>query len=75
MTIIEKIKKKSQNLPLHFQEEALHFIMILTKKAKTRKKKSENNQWAEFSLAKAMSGLEDDIDSEYSVSDLKERWK
>lgn len=75
MTVIDKIHKKAEKLPLSFQQEALNFILFLSKKIKSGKKKTGGLEWSEFSLTEAMRGLENDVFPEYSSADLKESWK
>ena len=70
MIVTEVINSKMQNLPVAAQTEVLHFVEFLSQKYEQQE--SEDKQWAEFSLAQAMKGLEDE--TPYSEEDLQEKW-
>ena len=69
MTIAEKIIDKMQALPEEKQMEVLDFVDFLERKMIAE----ENQEWAEFSLAAAMRGMEDEEEL-YSLDDLKVRF-
>ena len=71
----EQIADKLQKLPPRLQREVLDFIDFLAEKIAQREAAGEEAEWAKFSLAQAMSGLEDDRSPEYSEADLKEKWQ
>jgi hypothetical protein len=72
MIVTEEINVKVQKLPRPSQEKVLHFVdLLLEKNSET----DENKEWSDFSFEQAMRGLEDDGMSEYTDSDLKERWQ
>jgi len=71
MAIAEKIQKYLQELPEPLQEEALDFVEYLFIKAKNRSAKQEAKDWSDFSLASAMSGMEDEDTPLYTIDDLK----
>ena len=69
MTIAEKIFKKTQSLPEDKQAEVLDFVDFLERKLALE----EDREWAEFSLASALRGMEDEEEL-YTLDDLKERF-
>ncbi len=75
MIVAEKINSKLQKLPTLYQQEVLHFIEFLSQKAMLGEAETEEKLWADFSLAQAMNGLENDDTPEYTEADLKEKWR
>ena len=75
MVVTEQINSKLQKLPALYQQEVLHFVEFLSQKAMRGEAENEENLWADFSLAQAMRGLEDDDTPEYTEADLKEQWR
>jgi hypothetical protein len=70
MNLSEKILKTVASLPESKQLEMLDFVEYL----KIKTEKEENNNWNSFSIASAMTDMENE-DSNYVVTDLKETWK
>ena len=70
----EQIADRLQKLPPPLQREVLDFIEFLAQKVAQGEAVSEESEWIRFSLAQAMSGLEDE-DSEYTEADVKESWQ
>ncbi len=75
MTETEHIADSLQKLPPRLQREVLDFIEFLAQKVAQREAASEEPEWMKFSLAQAMTGLEDEDSPAYSEADLKERWQ
>jgi hypothetical protein len=71
MTITEDILKHLGKLPKSSQAEVLDFVEYLELKARNR---GEKANWADFSLAAAMAGMEDE-EFPYSSGDIKEAFK
>ena len=67
----EQITDRLQKLPPPLQREVLDFIEFLAQKVAQGEASNEEAEWTKFSLAQAMSGLEDE-DSEYTEADVKE---
>ena len=67
----EDIIAKLQKLPIQFQREVLDFIDSLSQRIEQA---NDEDFWAEFSLSRAMHGLEDDGSPEYSEADIKKSW-
>ena len=64
MSLTEKIIENINVLPESKQRQLLDFVEYL-------RAKTENEEWADFSLSTAMKGMEDEKAS-YSIDDLKE---
>lgn len=75
MTSTEQITNRQQMLPPRLQREVLDFIEFLAQKVAQREDASEEAEWTRFSLAQAMTGLENEDSPEYSEADLKEKWQ
>ena len=73
MIVTEQITDRLQKLPPSLQREVLDFIEFLAQKVAQREGVSEDFEWTKFSLAQAMTGL-DDGESEYTEADVKEKW-
>lgn len=69
MNVSEDIIEKVKSLPKDNQLEVLDFIDLLSKKVD----KEERKQWSQFSLEKAMRGLETE-DTLYTIEDIKEEY-
>jgi len=67
MSVIEKVAKDLQDLPVSAQAEVVDFVEFL--KVKTRNE--EHAEWTAVSLAQAMRGMENEPDL-YHENDLKE---
>ena len=70
MMMTERIADRLEKLPPPLQREVLDFIEFLAQKVAQREAAGEDADWAKFSLAQAMRGLEDE-DSEYGEADVK----
>jgi len=70
MSMADRIHEQVQHLPEPLQKEVLHFVEYLI-----RKPRREDDEWAEWSLQMAVSGLEDEVWPEYTDADFKERWQ
>lgn len=75
MTLAEKIIQEIKTLPPPLQKKAFNFIEYLKQKTKGNKTDEEIEEWNQFSLESALSGMEDDEFPEYQESDFKEIWK
>ena len=75
MIVTEEIADKLQKLSPLLQREVLDFIEFLAQKVGQREDGNEEKEWASFSLAQAMNGLEKEDSPEYSEVDLKEKWQ
>jgi len=64
MSLTEKIIENVNVFPESKQRQILNFVEYLLAK-------TENDEWADFSLSTAMKGMEDEKAS-YSIDDLKE---
>jgi hypothetical protein len=64
MSLTEKIIENVNVFPESKQRQILNFVEYL-------RAKTENDEWADFSLSTAMKGMEDEKAS-YSIDDLKE---
>jgi len=60
MQVIEEIQKNVQKLPEVFQAEVLAFVEYLLTKSERKITRQDDLDWSSFSLASAMSGMEDD---------------
>ena len=70
MTVTEEIIKHVKTLPDAVQAEILDYVEYL--ESKTKKAKDEKSKWSDFSLSRAMRGIESEI-SLYSLDDVKEK--
>ena len=75
MTATEQITDRLKLLPPPLQREVLDFIDFLATRVAQREDDSEEGEWAKFSLAQAMNGLENEDSPEYSEADLKKKWQ
>lgn len=75
MTIKQIIQEKIDTLPESKQAEVLNFLNFLIESQINLNSQHENDEWAEFSLAQAMQGLENDLSPEYTEQDLIEKWQ
>jgi hypothetical protein len=75
MSAKEQITDRLQKLPQPLQREVLDFIDFLAQRVAQREDSGEEADWKKFSLAQAMSGLENEDSAEYSEADLKEKWQ
>ena len=75
MSAKEQITDRLQRLPPPLQREVLDFIDFLAHRVAQCEDGSEQAEWTKFSLAQAMSGLENEDSPEYSEADLKEKWQ
>ena len=75
MMVSEKISQKLEKLPLAIQLEVLDFVEFVAQKVERQNSENEDKQWTEFSLNKAMKGLENEETPEYTEADLKEKWR
>lgn len=66
MTLSERIYQKVDRLPFSFQAEVLDFVEYLF----SRLARQESEEWNAFSLASAMSGMEDE-EPIYTLEDIK----
>lgn len=69
--IKQLIDQKLESLPEEKHKKGLDFVGLLTKE----NLESENTEWNQFSLEKAMQGLENDELPEYTEQDLIEKWQ
>jgi hypothetical protein len=67
LSLEEKIIRQVHDLPESKKAEVLDFIEYLN----TKIEKKEKEDWSQFSLSSAMSGMEDE-QTPYSLNDLKE---
>ena len=74
MTTTETILRCLEPLPDSAKREVLDFVEFLRARRGGAKTREEDAAWAEFSLASAMHGMEDE-DSPYSLADLKESFR
>jgi hypothetical protein len=75
MSAKEQITDRLEKLPQPLQREVLDFIDFLAQRVAQREGAGEEADWKKFSLAQAMSGLENEDSPEYSEADLKEKWQ
>lgn len=75
MTATEQITDRLQKLPPPLQREVLDFIEFLAQKVAHREAVNEEAEWARFSLAQAMSGIDNEDSPDYTEADLKEKWQ
>jgi len=75
MIVAEEITEKIAKLPVSIQVEVLDFVEFVAKKNQLREVESENENWSNFSLNQAMTGMENEDFPEYSEADLKEVWR
>ncbi len=72
MQFVEEIHKNVQKLPVIFQAEVLDFVeYLLTKVERESVARQDELDWSNFSLASAMSGMDDEDVPSYTVDDLK----
>jgi hypothetical protein len=71
MGVAEKVQHYVEQLPPPLQAEALDFVEYLVAKAEHEEAKN----WSELSLTSAMRGVEDETDTAYEMSDLKELFR
>ncbi|HEY0604886.1 MAG TPA: DUF2281 domain-containing protein [Herpetosiphonaceae bacterium] len=71
MAVAQQIQESVQRLPATFQAEVLDFIEYLLVKAEREALRQEEQEWSGFSLAAAMRDMEDEDDTQYTLSDLK----
>lgn len=71
MALAEKIYQKVQKLPEPIQSEVLDFIEFIN----SRRKDISDFDWSQLSLSSAMKGMEDEEGSQYTPSDLKEKFQ
>jgi len=74
MIVTEQINDRLQKLPPSLQREVLDFVEFLSQRVAQGEAIKEDREWAQFSLAQAMTGLEDE-ESEYTEADVKEKWQ
>jgi Protein of unknown function (DUF2281) len=74
MSVSELIAQKVSSLSDEKQTEVLDFVEFLLQKTELEPEQ-DTKMWNHFSLNQAMQGLEDDDLSDYSLSDIKERWQ
>ena len=70
MDTAQIVGRKMESLPVEVQQEILDFVEFLATKRHT-----ENGPWSAFSLAAALSGMENDDWPEYRDEDFLERWR
>ena len=70
MTLVQKIFQQVQKLPESIQAEVLDFIEFVDRK----KARPSEEDLKDFSLSSAMRGMENEPLSEYSSTDLKEKF-
>lgn len=75
MSAKEQITDRLQKLPQPLQREVLDFIDFLAQRVAQGEDSGEQADWTKFSLAQAMSGLENEDSLDYSEADLKEKWQ
>ena len=75
MSAKEQITDRLEKLPQPLQREVLDFIDFLAQRVAQLEGAGEEADWEKFSLAQAMSGLENEDSPEYSEADLKEKWQ
>lgn len=75
MIMTEQITARLEKLPPSLQREVLDFVEFLAQKVARREAVGGESEWMEFSLAQAMSGLEDEDVPAYSEADIKEKWQ
>ncbi len=68
MSRAQKIYHELSQLPESAQNEVLDFIEYL----KEKKSRSETKEWNQFSLSRAMRGIDEENEPEYDHSDIKE---
>ncbi len=72
MVVADKIHKRVRKLPTPLQAEVLDFVDFLLAKTKIETPDEESDfDWADFSLAMALQGMEDEPMPEYTMADLK----
>lgn len=71
MAVAKQIQESVQRLPATFQAEVLDFVEYLLVRAEREALRQEEHEWSGFSLAAAMRDMEDEDDTEYTLSDLK----
>jgi hypothetical protein len=74
MTTKQVIQAKIDILPENKYAEVLDFLNSLIKDQMNNDAQQENQEWSQFSLEQAMTGLEDDSLPEYTEQDLKIKW-
>lgn len=76
MNGVEQINSLFNSLPRAYQEEALHFVEFLSKKARNGDHSDMTDaDWSEFSIESALKDLATDEEVEYTEADLKARWR
>jgi len=66
ISLSERIYQRVEQLPFSFQAEVLDFVDYLFSRLARR----ESEEWCAFSLASAMSGMEDE-EPVYTIDDIK----
>ncbi|MFH1739170.1 MAG: DUF2281 domain-containing protein [bacterium] len=74
MTTTETIVQQLMSLPESAQQEVLRFVEFLESRQGKRVTPEDEIAWAEFSLASAMRGMEDE-ESPYTLADLRETFR
>ncbi|MBU4458948.1 MAG: DUF2281 domain-containing protein [Verrucomicrobia bacterium] len=74
MTVAQAIAQHIGTLPEATQREVLDFVEFLEARAKPCAVREGGAAWADFSLASAMRGMEDEP-SPYTTADLKESFQ
>ena len=70
MSTAEKIYQQAGELPEPAQQAILQIVELLVEKSS-----AENDEWSQFSLANAMTGLEDERWPDYAASPQFEKWQ
>lgn len=72
MAVTEKINQSVHRLPERLQTEVLDFVEYLLTKSERETQARDEGEWTHLSLSLAMRGVEDEEETDYSFSDLKE---
>lgn len=75
MVVAEKIHQYVLKLPEKLQGEVLHFVEFLLSKSDQEELSQTEDDWSDVSISMAMKGMAEEEGNEYSMSDLKERFK
>ncbi len=71
MLVSGKIFQYAKKLPEPLQAEVLDFVEFLLSKSKGESVTDDDLAWSNFSLMTAMRGIENEVNSTYTLADLK----
>lgn len=74
MAIVDRLRRSIERLPARLQEEVLDYADYLLAKSQREAGAKDDQNWSRFSLENAMRGIEAADETEYSETDIKDRF-